>query len=739
MNPYPDPASPPVPPAAPAASGQELVEFVRGQRQTVAYLFLGLSVLFLGTAISLGYKGLRTTKAAEPPDAAKTLDEEKAPETPKLEIADPKSRSYLIGGIAAALGFLITAGTGVYLQVRPPKPGPDAQRTEARVVVLAAGGLLGAALILSGLAFFYLWSDSLVKGLDAVDWKELKWPLGALLGVILGAGLVLIAVQPARAEERSNLLLRRLVYGSNFGVLVLLLFVALVVTNVIVTKKVPSQLDTTETGFYTLSDSTKNFLGKLTEPVTLYVILSDGSDRLTNDIRQFAYSAQDASDGKLTAKFVSPVTDKLELARLQEKYPRLGRDDEGILLTTGADEKRNTFIPFRELFETDPRGRLKGFAGENKVMRELRFLADNEQKPVIYFTQSNGELSIAGTGTVLTAGPSATQLKSFLERAYLDVRPLTFPVQNPTVPDDAAVVIVAEPQSPLSDSAVGAIRQYMNTPRKVKAPDGTDVERKGKLIVLAGTGMSSGTGTNEKGVPRTGLEGLLGEFNVRLGTQFIYSVPTNSVPEPRAVLGVFSRAAEQNPITQTLGRQYEAVPFFFPREVDAESAGNPQYKADPLMYTRPGRPTWLEDERPADLDRTIQDLVEQPAIRSRKKFSTDPRSIAVVVSEGGGGPHGGPGGAGRVLVVGTSYVFTDRYAERIRGGTPPTFDLLAVAIDWLRERPPLATTIENKTYIEYKAPEPAAVDTTRLILLPLGLGLILVTGFGAGVWVIRRK
>ena len=68
-------------------------------------------------------------------------------------------------------------------------------------------------------------------------------------------------IQPARAEERNNPTLRRLVYGSNFGLTVLLLFVVLVIANVVVALRVPNKLDTTETGFYSLSDSTKDVPG----------------------------------------------------------------------------------------------------------------------------------------------------------------------------------------------------------------------------------------------------------------------------------------------------------------------------------------------------------------------------------------------------------------------------------------------------------------------------------------------
>jgi len=70
------------------------------------------------------------------------------------------------------------------------------------------------------------------------------------------------------------------------------------------------------------------------------------------------------------------------------------------------------------------------------------------------------------------------------------------------------VVVVAEPTSPLPPAQVEAIRLYMTEPRADK--------KKGKLIVLAGAPV------RPKGkVIRTGLEGLLLEFNVRLGDRVV--------------------------------------------------------------------------------------------------------------------------------------------------------------------------------------------------------------------------
>lgn len=704
-----DPAPPTAP--GPAPVGEGLVEWVRGNRPAASYVLLGLAVLFLGATIALAVRAARKVPPPDPPPVQ--LDPDAPPPAPP---PDPKAGDYTAGFVGTLYGFLVAAAAGFYLLVGLPWTGAGG-RTEARTVILTVGGLLGLGLMLFGVVFFWRWSASLGGWLDKGNVKERLFVVVPLLMVVAGAGLVFLAVQPARAEERHNPFIRRLVYGSNLGLTVFLLLLVLVVGNVVVARQVPNKLDATQTGFYTLADSTKAFLAKLPEPATLYLILRDDGDRTTNDIRQFAYVARDASNGKLTVKFVSPVFDRKELARLQEKYPRVGRDDEGILVTAGEDEKRNAFIPYNDLFETDGgmgrRPTLKGFAGEARVMKELRFLADNEQKPVVYFTQGNGELALGGDrGAEAAAGGSAEKLKGFLEKAYLDVKPLPLgaAVKDPSVPPDAAVVVVAEPQVALSEAAAGALRKYMT-------------ERKGKLVVLAG----AAPGLGDKGVPKTGLDGVLGDLNVRLGDKYLLTIPTNLTPDYRSLLTVFTRGAASNPVGQALARQYQSFRLPFAREVSALTAA-PGYQATPLLATP--LPTWLSGDLPADPNATFQDLEDNAAARTRLAYSESPRVVAVAVSEGA---------TGRALVVGSGYAFSDQWADQVRGGIPSSFDLLAATVDWLRDRPPLPNTVESKAYQQYQFPDPAGVDTTRMIWFPLGLGLLIVVGLGAGVWVIRRK
>ena len=82
------------------------------------------------------------------------------------------------------------------------------------------------------------------------------------------------------------------------------------------------ELDTTATGFYALSEPTKNLLGRLSEPVTAYAVRLPSSDRIANDIRQLLLACQDASNGKFQVKIVNEVANRDELINLVNKYPR---------------------------------------------------------------------------------------------------------------------------------------------------------------------------------------------------------------------------------------------------------------------------------------------------------------------------------------------------------------------------------------------------------------------------------
>lgn len=723
-------------PVTPGA-GEPLVEFVRAKRGAAAGVLGALAVVLLGFTVFFALKAFGTAAApADKDKAAEKASPDNPLEPPKLpgDPANLQRGDLNVGWVSCLLGFLVSSLGALWLSARDVRDTTDAaKRTEARYLVLAVGLGLGAVMMLAGLALLYRWSDSLTKWLDTSDMDELRWVLVPLMTIITGVGLVFVAIQPARAEERNSAVARRVVYGSNFFLTFLLLLVAFVGFNVVVAAKVPNKLDVTATGFYELSERTKQFLAGLKEPVNAYLITSEeGTRHATDDMRQLLMIAGDASRGNLRVKFLDAVANRSELRTLVGKYPQLSltleKVDVGaaLLLTTGEDEKRSAVIPDTEFSTTVDRRQV--FQGEARLYRELVALADTEGKPVVYFTQSNGELSIDPAAEAQD-DRKATRLRAYLEKNYMEVRPLTFPLDNPTVPADAAAVVVAGPRSPLAPAAAEALKKYV-----------TDKTKKGKLLVLAG----AAPGPNNQGMAKTGLEDLLTTLNVRLGEKFVYSIPQDRRQDFRqTIAGITNVAvASKNEVAVTMMKVSPAVMLELPREVSA-AGPNADYQPLPLLVT--DGITWVEEDRvdEAQIEQVVEQLNNR-AVQVRKNVMEGGRAVAALVSQGAApAGRGAPpsGGTPVAAVYGNAHFVSDAVGRRMSPDSAPlTYKLVGVTLDWLRGRPSIAgSEIEGKTYAEYQFPQASTVDTTRALYFPLALTFLSVVGLGTAVWFVRRK
>src|SRR4029077_19615483 len=84
-------------------------------------------------------------------------------------------------------------------------------------------------------------------------------------------------LQIGRSEERSNAILRRLLYGYNALLGAFLLLAILAVVNVLGYVKLSAPIDFTASSLYTLSSRSKNVLQGLDQPTKIYVILVSGT------------------------------------------------------------------------------------------------------------------------------------------------------------------------------------------------------------------------------------------------------------------------------------------------------------------------------------------------------------------------------------------------------------------------------------------------------------------------------
>jgi hypothetical protein len=692
------------------------VDWVCQHRQAVGSVLVGLAAVCLVLFVYWTYRGglwklSSPTTTEKKADSGKDSASDSAKEDSGAELANLRRGEYIVGGVTVFAAAVILLSMSWFLLLRTPAGELAQQRTEIRLFLLIGGSLLGLLLIVAGIIFLYIWSESLTRWLDQRNFREARWVLLPLLMILSGVLVVFLSVIPARSEERDDALIRRLVYGSNFGLTTLLLLVVLIVVNVVIAREIPNQLDTTATGFYTLSEPTRQLLERLDPPIRAYAVIPNVPDRDINDIRQLLLAMQDASKGRFVVRFLSQSADRSELASLREKYPQFEmvmdqRTTQAvILLTSSADEKRHAVVSDNDMFDFSRRN----FEGEKKLYQEIAFLADSQNKPVIYFTQGHGEMD-ATNNPEAQPERSVSRLRQYLEKNYLDVRTVHLNQPNPKIPDDATVVVIADPQNPFSPEALKALRDYMN--RK---------EKKGKLIYFAGA-----TPGPDGQVLRTGIEDWLAEYNVRVGMEYLYTLPTSPGMDYRAPLVGFSPSAVKNPILQTIARITTRLQFVYPREISPQNTHS-AFQANDLLLTT--GITWLETTRPADFAARLKEILGNERVQEQVRLSWSPRSVAVTVSEGT---------TPRLVAFGSSWVFSDRIAQQLRA---VTFDLLGVSVDWLRERQAslAAVNIEAKKYTEYRIPPPNSLNYSRLLWLPLGLGLLSVMGMGAGVWVVRRR
>jgi len=715
------------PPTGPADT---ILDPLLRNRPAVGYALATLAVIFLAGG------GYSFSKAfSDPPKAEK----EKADDKPAFKedgseadtkLERPHSTEFILGGIIGLICAVAAGGGAVVLLRGSPMADAEGRRGD-RLLVFAVGGIIGAAFMLLGFALFYLWFSELSKWIGQAEKAEPLKPLLAVLAFLLGAGILFAAVQPLRAEERNDVLLRRIVYGTNFSLTALLLVVALIFVNVLATLKLPSRLDTTETGFFTLSATTKDYLGALDKDVVIYTMIPETQE--SPDILRVLQAFREANPRSVKVKELSLTLDKNEIASLKAKFPTAdladatsGRGNFGLIVALGPDEKRYQFIQYDELVGNEPsqRGQPRGrklLKAEPRIIREILFLTENKQKPVIYFTQGAGELSIdppppAERGANFRA---AKALKRALIADYCDVKPLRFDALavDPQVPADATVVVIADPTSKLGENAVRALAKYMGEPR----PNGT----KGKLLVIAGA-HSDPAKTRE--LLKIGIEPLLAEYGVAPFDRVAYFEPVDQVPAQIAFARVTGVLVEQgNAIALAFAKTPVIAMDVRPLNINTQPG---KYAAKPLLGSMPDRITWLEnapvtnprqayeDLRAANAAKRADILTEKDAKRNSS------RALAAISAEA-------EGNSGRVVIFGYSGFEDDE-----RGGYTAPAELVSASVNWLRDRPAVANE-GAKPYGVY-TPNPK-FDWTRGVTLPVLLVILGIAAVGLGLWVVRRR
>jgi hypothetical protein len=500
--------------------------------------------------------------------------------------------------------------------------------------------------------------------------------------------------------------------------------VGLVLVNAVVAMKLPDKLDTTSTGFYTLTDETKAYLGGLKQKVKVYAITSEVADsqlqRWQADALRLVASCREVNPAKFEVEELSAVSDRTKIEDLQQKYPAANLRAFGVLITAGDNFERSEYVEFERMAGRVGENRV-GFVGEAKLVRGLMFLT--EQKATAYFTQASREpyLEPPADPTAAAAGRSAARLRDMLEASQCAVKPWAVdPLADPSqveVPKDADLVVVLDPLAALPPATVAALQRYM-APADKKA-------KRGRLLAFVPARADEG------GLLKTGLEPLLAGYGVAPVDRAVYTRPTDTLAADVVKVGPFDpELKRRNPLALAVaaGPRTRGVRVVEPA---GQGGRGPAGSAHTAVITTDTRLVWLEGKTftPA---KAAWDALEAAVQRGDQRYvdlraagSGTPWSVGVYATDAEGKPA--------VAAFGFAHGLTDDTYDADGGRTAVLF---AASVNWLRERPP-EPDITPKEYVEYLPRKEASPH--MLFTVPVFGTLLAIVLLGLGVWAVRRK
>ncbi len=630
-----------------------------------------------------------------------------------------------------------------------------------RLAIMVAGLAVGLVTLLVGvsLAVFTSWED-LRGGLGS--WRQrpavLAWPVGVYLA---GVALMFLSIQPGMPLIRQNQNIRRTVFGANLTVTILLLLGVLALPNVLAYAEPMTQFfgrpfDWTKGGVNSLSPATRNYLAGLREPVKVYVVMNRNS-LITQDVLTLLENCRSLSSN-FNWELVSRLSgeNQSRIVGFMQKY---GVSDlNGLLIVPGNEEgSTHALVKAQDLADfSGMRGRSSGytFKGESQLLGALRSLS--EGKIIIYFTAGHGELALEGRmpkgrPPMGGGGGDLRVLKQRLgSRKNVEVRSLTIDATTKSVPKDATVVVVARPTRAFGPAEAGLLRDYVQrnavagkAEAKGKGKEKRESEEvtAGKLLLLLDPIIERG-----KGIADTGLEGLLGAWNVKLGMDRVMNLTQSN---PLDVIA-YCDPESTNPIAKGFNpnpRQITAFMFEDSRTVGPLNEGGGAKKVEPILVTYNDIGIWAEKNVLADPGKLRSDLRKRENQKELiKKLARDPLPIAVAVSDSGT-PPGMPRDAAhaaagkdtpRMVVFGTSSWLSDGSLQGRQG--PLYLDLFNSCVTWVQGKSEAfgVSDVEDKERKPYDLGIPPD-NFRRLAFLPLGLMVMAVLALGTGVWVVRRR
>lgn len=334
----------------------------------------------------------------------------------------------------------------------------------------------------------------------------------AVFWIVLAVTLILTTITVIIEKNNIISLLKpRFVHKAFFGILSLLIILAILVGLYIISINFPIRFDLTQNKSYTVSQQTMDVISRIDSPLSIVVLRSPSTDPTSADWRSDLLLDQYQRLSKhITVEYINPIEkpsakSKYQMTQVGEiifsynqgKQVRVYRKD----LTT---QSKVTSEPL--------------FVGEEKFTQAIYTLLEQESY-VVYFTVGHGERQLQDRG-----GEGLSYVKTYLENENYKVRDLNIILEN--IPTDASLIVIASPIETFSDFEMEKLDNYVKTG--------------GKLLVLYDSFM-------DRSNFNSNLDVFLSDWGFKTKNDYIID-PVSSVVIPVNVVPQYTA----HPITQTL-------------------------------------------------------------------------------------------------------------------------------------------------------------------------------------------
>ena len=525
--------------------------------------------------------------------------------------------------------------------------------------------------------------------------KGVAWSVPAF---VLGFGVVFALVVINQRFRHGSPTLRRTVDLSTAALNAALFAGVLIVLNVIAFRYGGRALDLTRERAYSLSTLSLNQVRSLSRPVTFTMFYGRSGVALQQRDRvdQLLEMLKAANPAKIKIDTVDPYRDLPRYEALVKRVPAVDvTQGGGVVVDYGDGETTETEVvrnadlfdlPRAARFDPETEKFATAFKGEDALTTALIRLREAKKSKVV-FTTGHREPSIDD----LETGRSGLGVwRSRLAATGSEV--LAVNLLTNDLPDDAALVIVAGPQTPFKPEEVAKLKAF--------------ADRKKPLLMLLGD------------VEETGLEDFLGGFQVSLGRGFIVEPRLNYRNNPTAILVPIANG--RHPIVEPLVNELVVL-----------------NRAAPLMLLpAPGQASKTPLPVVEVLLRTSKDSWDEPDLKTARGHKgpdnlSGPLNVGLAVFDRPP-PEEGKQGTPRLVVFSSRYMADNAVLQL----SPVNLDLLMNALSWLRGKAELGG-IPAKTHVAMTLTADPVVRA-RLVLVPTVMAVLLILTLGVTTYLARR-